>query len=191
MAEVFVEFGAVAHDGRAFVPRACGAPMDKIWQGWIEFTAMDDGEIVRTPRETTQPNRTDLAYWATGLSATYLEGAIARALSPRPVARENPQPASAYDAPAPALVSPPASPAPLPGESVLDPFSVYQKGERVLRQQLGALASWHLVNIIRAYKLSDGDSPSLESTSARALVELIVAAVRAQSEARFSADRTR
>jgi hypothetical protein len=36
---------------------------------------------MRTPRETEQPNREDLAYWATGLTQVYLEGALTRALT--------------------------------------------------------------------------------------------------------------
>ena len=36
---------------------------------------------VQSPRETTQPNLTDLNYWATGLTPVYLEGALARALA--------------------------------------------------------------------------------------------------------------
>ena len=34
---------------------------------------------IATGRETTQPNRTDTEYWATGLSEVYLEGALQRA----------------------------------------------------------------------------------------------------------------
>lgn len=105
MAEVFVEMGNVVHNGRVYVPRVCGGPADTVWQGWIEFTATDTGDVVRTSRETTQPNRTDLAYWATGLTPTYLEGALDRALSPKPAAREVPQLESTFDEPAPPLAS--------------------------------------------------------------------------------------
>lgn len=34
----------------------------------------------RTRRETTQPSRDALRYWATGLEPTYLQGALERAL---------------------------------------------------------------------------------------------------------------
>ena len=51
------------------------------WIGWIEFrNVRDPDQAVHTDRETTQPNRDDLEYWATGLSMVYLEGALARAL---------------------------------------------------------------------------------------------------------------
>ena len=39
-------------------------------------------EPVRSGRETTQPNRQDTVYWATGLTPVYLEGALDRALNP-------------------------------------------------------------------------------------------------------------
>ena len=39
------------------------------------------------------------------------------------------------------------APAPHNVESILNPFSVYRKGEALLRSQLGALSTWHLANI--------------------------------------------
>ena len=70
-------------DGTAFHARACGEEMsDGLWQGWLEFEPLEgsSGQPLRSPRETTQPNRTDAVYWATGLTAVYLEGALERAL---------------------------------------------------------------------------------------------------------------
>lgn len=183
MAEVFAEFKTVvvADDGRAFLPRACGGPLSEtVWQGWIEFVSIDGTEVVRTPRETTQPNRTDLAYWATGLTPVYLEGALSRALHPRVELRETLPSESAFEGPAPAAIPAPVPPLTAPAEGVLDPFSVYQKGERLLRRQLTALSPWHLVNIIRAYDLSTLDGAALTAMSAPALVDLIVTAVRAR-----------
>lgn len=53
---------------------------DGTWEGWIEFQpAAGDGPLLRTERETSQPNREALAYWASGLEPIYLEGAFARA----------------------------------------------------------------------------------------------------------------
>src|SRR5205823_14504034 len=81
-------------DGTTYEARACGGPMDDgRWQGWIEFVPIDGGRPVRSPRETTQPNRMDTEYWATGLTTVYLEGALQRALdTPLVVPRLPPQP---------------------------------------------------------------------------------------------------
>ena len=51
---------------------------DGTWEGWIEFHS-DSGTVLCTDRETTQPNRMDLAYWADGLEPVYIEGAFTRA----------------------------------------------------------------------------------------------------------------
>ena len=67
-------------------------------------------------------------------------------------------------------------------EGVLDPFSVYGKGEVLLRKQLAALSSWHLVNIVHAYRLASEDGSTLNRMAHPALVELIVGAVRKQAE---------
>lgn len=85
MAEVLVEYHTllVADDGRAYRARACGGEArdgtDR-WHGWIEFLPIEDGPPVRTARETTQPDRACTAYWSTGLTPVYLEGALGRAL---------------------------------------------------------------------------------------------------------------
>ena len=68
-------------EGRAYTVVIYGeARADGTWEGWIEFHPADIGQaILRTARETSQPNREALAYWATGLEPVYLEGAFARA----------------------------------------------------------------------------------------------------------------
>jgi hypothetical protein len=180
MAEVLVEFGdvQVTSDGTRYAARACGAEVDGgMWHGWIEFIPLDTGEVVRSGRETTQPNRQDTVYWATGLTPVYLEGALARALHPptRSAARPGPEPI--FDGPAPS--APSAHP---PADSILNPFSVYRKGEDLLRRQLGALSAWHLVNIISAYELSDQTPEALNVLAPSVLVETIVQAVKARSE---------
>ena len=186
MAEVFVQFAdpVIGEDGTAYLAQACGAPTaDGKWEGWIEFVPLDGGEPVRSSRETTQPKRTDTAYWATGLSPVYLEGALHRAL--HPLVRRTAEPAQPlFDAPAPRIVSPEAPAMPRAREAVLDPFSVYEKGEVLLRKELGALSPWHLVNIILAYGLSDEPETHLNRLPAAALIELIVAGVRVQMRTR-------
>lgn len=178
MAEVFATFTEpiVGPAGEIYLGRVCGGEMDDgRWQGWIEFERTDGSETLRSPRETTQPDRTDLAYWATGLTAVYLEGALDRTLRPGPVAPAAVPAAPAFDGP--------AAPAARRSEAVLDPFSVYRKGETVLRQQLAALAAWHLVNVVRAYELSSEPVATLNALSDTELIELIVAAVRRGSPA--------
>lgn len=53
---------------------------DGTWAGWLEFQPAQ-GALPRrrTERETTQPDRGALAYWASGLEPLYFEGAFARA----------------------------------------------------------------------------------------------------------------
>jgi len=162
-----------APDGTKYEARACGAPMrGGMWQGWVEFVPVGGGDLIRSPRETTQPNRVDTEYWATGLSAVYLEGALLRALAPRT--------AAVTVSPEPQVSPGPATRTPLVEagfESVLDPFSVYEKGEPFLRQRLGALGAWHLVNIIKAYELAPDDSTALGRLLAAELIEIIVSGV--------------
>ena len=72
--------------GKAYRARTWAAPAgDRTarWQGWIQFVPISGGPALCTLRETTQPNRTCTVYWASGLRATYLEGALRRAGVPR------------------------------------------------------------------------------------------------------------
>ena len=166
----------VAADGTSYEARACGAPMaGSTWEGWIEFVPRDGGRPVRSGRETTQPNRADTEYWATGLTPVYLEGALRRALDAPPAVVVTPPQPSMFSGPAPRPAATEST-----AESVLDPFAVYEKGEALLRRQLGALAAWHLVNIITAYELSDDSAAALNRRPGPELIELIVAAVRSE-----------
>jgi hypothetical protein len=164
--------------GRLYTAQACGRQRDDgTWEGWLEFVPDDGSVVLRSQRETTQPNLADLEYWATGITPVYLQGALERTLSspvvsePAPVLPSIP---SVYDEPAP----PPASATSTPvAEPVLDPFSVYTKGEDMLRRQLSALSPRHLRAIIVGYALADPDV-DLEVLTARELIVLIVVAVR-------------
>ena len=181
MAEVLITFNdtILGDNGVPYRPRACGREMDDgRWEGWIEFEPLDGSTVIRTSRETTQPNRTDTAYWATGLTPVYLEGALDRALHPVHHATPLVEAEPAFEGPAPTGGDAVASRA----ESVLNPFSVYRKGEAMLRSQLSALAAWHLVNIVEDYELSNLTRPELERMSSAALIELIVNAVRTTVE---------
>lgn len=180
MAEVLVEFDAVLGGlGGRYVPRACARlNSDGLWEGWLEFTNVETGIVVRTGRETTQPTRDDTRYWATGLSRVYLEGALERALTPP---RRGPQPPvhvePAYAGPAPSVEP---GEAPLIPRAIIDPFEVYAQGESVLRQELLALNTDHLRAIIRAYGLEGG--AGAQALTPEVLAEYIVAEVRARVE---------
>ena len=50
---------------------------DGTWAGRVVF--VDGKTRKKTGQETSQPDRKALEYWATGLEAVYLEGALARA----------------------------------------------------------------------------------------------------------------
>ncbi|MGH7464730.1 MAG: hypothetical protein ACREK1_06110 [Longimicrobiales bacterium] len=98
------EDAVTGEDGRSYIARVCGRQAaDNMWEGWIEFDPGGGAPVLRTPRETTQPNRTDLEYWATGLTVAYLEGALERAMNPEaPDLRPRTFDANpTYDGPAP------------------------------------------------------------------------------------------
>jgi hypothetical protein len=177
MGETLLQFQlpVAAPDGTTYEARACGAPMrGGMWQGWIEFVPVAGGDPIRSPRETTQPNRIDTEYWATGLSAVYLEGALRRALATPMAAAAVPSEPSIFLGPA---ARPPIVEAGV--GRVLDPFPVYERGEQLLRQCLGGLSVWHLVDIIKVHELAPDGSPMLNGLSGADLIEIIVSGVRA------------
>ncbi|HEX6630337.1 MAG TPA: hypothetical protein VF048_04565 [Gemmatimonadaceae bacterium] len=184
MAEVLVQFDGAVPDtaGHGYLARVCGREAgDGRWEGWIEFDPQDGGAVLRTPRETTQPNRRDLHYWATGLTMAYLTGALARArdphtpdLRPRTVAA-----VPSYDEPAPSGLAAERTVVPprIRPTAVLNPFDVYAQGEDVLREELLALDEGHLRNIVRAYDLAP-ESAALQLADRALLMETIVTSVR-------------
>ena len=172
MAEVLVRYTAtIRHDdGTSWTPQACGGvASDGLWEGWIEFVS--DEQAIRTGRETEQPNRDALMYWAQGLTAAYLEGALARATTTRTVIPREPRISAKFDRPA----SPPAPRSFRPSRAILDPFSTYAQGEDLLRGQLRALSHDNLVAIVEDYGLPIRGVADIRS---RKLVEDIVEAVR-------------
>ena len=68
-------------DGVRYTVEAHGdTTSDGLWEGWLEFHPLEaEMPVLRTDRETTQPNRSALEYWATGLEPVYFEGAFERA----------------------------------------------------------------------------------------------------------------
>jgi hypothetical protein len=176
MAELLRTFERQVEDaeGRAYRPRVCAREReDGMWEGWFEFAPEDGAPVLRSERETTQPNRTDVEYWASGLSPVYAEGALARTLAPiRPV-RKAPADQPTYGGPAPTSRTPGNG-----STAILDPFAVYRRGGgELLRRELSALDAWHLRNIAHHYRLLDGRRADLEQESKSALVSGILTAV--------------
>jgi hypothetical protein len=73
-------------DGALYQPVVVGVQRgDGTWAGWLEFREVGGVRVLRTNRETTQPNQGALAYWASGLQPSYIEGAFRRASRPHTV----------------------------------------------------------------------------------------------------------
>jgi hypothetical protein len=60
---------------------------------------------------------------------------------------------------------------------ILDPYAVYAQGEKVLRQQLGALGTDHLRSMVQEHSLVGEHELDLHEMQHATLVDLIVAAV--------------
>ena len=84
MAEILVKFDEpiAAPGGKIYFAQAVGKEVDGgLWHGWLEFLGAEDAlDSVASDRETTQPNRKNIEYWAQGLTRVYLEGALDRAI---------------------------------------------------------------------------------------------------------------
>lgn len=179
MAEVLVSFDRpVRDDGGEYHARAVGRFADDgMWEGWIEFTAIDgSSEVLVTGVESRQPEHEHLVYWATGLSPVFLEGALQRARHPHTV-RVRPVEVPNSAAPRPHPVVPVAIPS--GPEPVLDPFEIGSRSLDVLKQELGALNRPRLLNIIAAYRLNPAET-DLTWMTGHQLVQFIVTSVEAQ-----------
>lgn len=86
MSEILVSFdeSIARSDGVEYFAQVMGRERnDGLWEGWLEFAPVEgSAERVRSGRETTQPKRRDIEYWAQGLTRVYLMGALERALAP-------------------------------------------------------------------------------------------------------------
>jgi hypothetical protein len=165
----------VSEDGKPFVVKVCGRERKGgLWEGWLEFVPDDGSPVLRSERETTQPNRVDLQYWASGLSVTYAQGALRRASEPQQPVLRPPEDRSAYSRPAPSPLSTRRSP--------LDPFAIHARDPLRLREQLGALSPSNLLRVIRAYRLADEHHQDLRARSQDELVELVFRAVESAAQ---------
>lgn len=176
MAETLIQFDTPVslRDGRQYRAQACGRERDNgQWEAWLEFEDLTTGETLRSQRETTQPNRADTVYWATGLTPVYLEGAIDRIVRPGKRAEVEPAPPPFFDGPAPRETVAVSN-----REPILDPFSVYEKSPELLAQELTALRGWHLRRIIRDFDLVDERETELDTLTEPQLGALIMRRVR-------------
>lgn len=185
MAEILVKFDEpiAAPNGNTYFAQAAGEEVEGgLWHGWLEFQAADDAsDALVSGRETTQPNRTNLEYWAQGLTKVYLEGALDRAVS---LAAVPPERQPTY--PEPSLFNAPGSrgkprlPSAVSGKprAILDPFQVYAQGEGILRSELNALSFDHVAAIAAANRIGASTLSGINSSSKPDLIEAIVAEVR-------------
>ena len=178
MAELLVTYTTPTRSpsGDLYYARALGQKADDgLYEGWLEFQLAGDDTVLITRRETEQPNRDDLMYWAQGLSDVYLEGALAKILRPAPAV-------PIADAPVYTDSQPAARPhmrATMALRVVLDPFQVYAEGEDTLRAQLGALPREQLQHIVEAYHFNDDNEFAFaQGAPASALADRIVERVR-------------
>jgi hypothetical protein len=177
MSEVLIEYDTVlaADDGSRWIARACSRPgPGTVWEGWIEFVPLDPGSRpARSRRETTQPSREQVMYWATGLTPRYLTGALERTLVTPFRRRISRRVEPLFDGPAPE-----AEPAPRPAgpHPILDPFDVYAQGEDLLIRQLEALDPPRLQDIVVAYEI--GGVPDVRMATRSELNAAILAAAR-------------
>lgn len=180
MGEVLIKFTEPVRSasGRDYQAQACcNLAPGELWEGWIEFQPLDGGEPLRGARETQQPTHADVEYWATGLTMTYLEGALQRALAEKfgATAPSAASERSRFDAPVARMASREGSTM----RAVLDPFAVYSQGEDVLRRQLRALSRDQIENVVEAFGIRDEVARNpLTVTSDIALADEVVAVIR-------------
>jgi hypothetical protein len=131
-------------------------------------------------RETTQPNRSNVEYWAQGLTRVYLEGALQRAIAcAHQTTAQRAGEARVIRRAPPKRRETQAANRPVARRAILDPYSVYMQGEEVLRSELNALSRSHVETIVDAYGFSPNVSPAdLTSISHEQLIDTIVDGVR-------------
>jgi hypothetical protein len=198
MAEVLVKFDEpiAAPGGKTYLAQAVGKEVEGgLWEAWLEFQSVEDGlGALASGRETTQPNRKNIEFWAQGLTKVYLEGALDRAISlaepPRERAPMEPE-LSQFAEPANRHAPPLGSRPPAP-RAILDPFQVYSQGEEILRGELRSLSRDHIENIATANAINIANPGGNRTASKEDLIEAIVGDARRASarSARGSGEAT-
>lgn len=159
-----------------YVVRACArAGEGGLWEGWLEFVPSDGSPVLRSQRETTQPNLADAQYWADGLTKVYTEGSLGRTLDPISPIRTVPKGRPTYDGPAPSRFSGASNP------PILEPYAVFREGgSGMLRRRLSVLADRHLRHIALYYRMIDPRREDLDSLWGMVLIERILEVVAAE-----------
>jgi hypothetical protein len=185
MAEILVKFDEpiTAKNGDTYFAQAVGTEVEGgLWSGWLEFQAANEGvDALVSGRETTQPNRKNLEFWAQGLTKVYLEGALDRAISlaePMPERPPTYPEPSLFNAPASREETLPPVSDSLRKRAILDPFQVYEQGEGILRQELNALSLHHIAAIAAANRIGTSTPSGIKASSKPELIEAIVSGVR-------------
>ena len=76
------QYDLIQHADRWYRPRAYAqAQNDGTWEGWLVFFPLGGRPAIATDRETTQATYDTIRDWAAGITTTYLEGALDRALT--------------------------------------------------------------------------------------------------------------
>ena len=179
-----IQTGRLEADGFVYKVRVCGRELaDGRWEAWIEFDLEDGSPVLRTPREATQSSLDDLVYWASGLTPTYVEGALSRATDGSVPEVVELLEVPAYDGPAPESATVPLTVVHEASDAIMTPVAIEAKwGPNELRVRLGALSGRHLRAIARAYHLTPIDL-DLEPLVEEELIALIMAGVRRRSAA--------
>lgn len=178
MAVTLVQFDEpqVSTDGRVFTVQVRAQQRQGgLWEAWLDFQPSAGGDSVSTTPETEQLSRSDLRYWAAGITRQYLADALERALqshtkrlaeavyerSTNRVGNTNDAPLEKADA------------------GILDPIALYERtGEYAFRQVLRELEAPELADIIESMGLDAADMEDLAPTFEDALAERIVVGVQ-------------
>ena len=180
MAEILVKFDEpiAATDGKIYFAHAVGKEVEGgRWDGWLEFQDVEALDAIASGRETTQPNRKNLEYWAQGLTKVYLEGALNRAISlAEPPRQRAPMETelSRFPEPASRSSTPSSSRPSFTPHAILDPFQVYSQGEGILRRELHALSRDHVESIAAANGIGIHTPGGIKGASKEDLIEAIV-----------------
>ncbi len=164
-------------DGADYAAVVCGGQRaDGRWEAWLEFVPRGGGLVLRSVRETTQPDLLLLQHWADLLSRIYVQGALERTVNlqrPRRLAATAPPRTGHphFDGPCP---DPVLGQRPAPDDAALNPILLYRQGLDQLRERLVRLSVYELRLIARAFRFDRETALSLNGQSAAALVRLIL-----------------